>query len=541
MKRTLLSLFALTILTVFTLSIASAALSLEIVGSSTLSNTQNTSLKLTNTGIGNVTGITFEVSGVQVSPSTIASLPSNNSTFINVTKFLTDTRFGSQTSTIRAKGTDNSTVIESNVASLTAENTFCKNGPQRDNLTIDTVNINNNGEGDDTEWKPLDTITVEVRIRNQGDSDVSDVDVKLGLFDSEGRNKIGDLDFTNTDEETINLGRINNGDRETATFEFKVPADVTTGDYKLAVKAYSNKVGESNLCVDSSSDLSNDIFESIDITPESDEGKFIAFDNVVVNPEQATCGDTVDVNFDVANVGDQDQDQVQVTMVNRELGIDLSREIRNNLDQGDRQSLSFTFSVPSAATDKTYNLELRSNYDYRNGVYRQHSDEGTLVPIKVFGCSVSGGTGSGSGNSNVAISASLESDAKAGSPMTVKVSVTNRGTSSAQQIINVKGYESWATLDSISDRVVSLAPGESKDITLKFNVDKSASGDKTFTVDSQSGTSVQSKDVVVTIAGSSGFSLGTLAGNPLVWIIGIINVVLIVLIIVVAVRLSQRS
>ncbi|MBX4196846.1 putative S-layer protein [Candidatus Pacearchaeota archaeon] len=545
MKRTLLSLFAFTVLAVLTLSLSSAALSLQLVGPSTLTNsTSLTSINVTNTGNGTVTGITFEVSGVQISPTTIASLSSNSSTLISVTKLSTDTRFGSQTATVKAKGTDtaaNSTLIESNVLGLTTENTFCRSGPAGGNLTLDSIDISNEGEGDDQDWQPLDKITIEVRVRNTGDKDISDVDVKLGLFDSEGRNQVGDLDFSNTDEETISLGRINDGDRETATFEFTVPADISSGDYKLTVKAYSTKLGESNMCVDRAEDFdTNQIYDSISIDQESDEGKFIAFTDVSLNPNTATCGDSVDLSFDAVNVGDEDQDQTRVTAVNRELGVDLVREIRQDLDQGDRSNIRFTFNVPRSASDKTYNIELRADYDYNNGVYRESSDEATIVPLKVAGCATTG-TGSGSGTNPVVISASLESDAKAGQPMTVKVTLTNRGTSSQTEIVNVKGYDAWASLDSISDRVVTLSAGESKDITLKFTVDNAASGDKTFTIDAQSGASTQSKDVVVSIAGAQGFSLGSLSGNPLIWVIGIINVVLIVLIIVVAVRLSQRS
>ena len=85
--------------------------------------------------------------------------------------------------------------------------------------------------------------------------------------------------------EKIDIGSLNSGDRETASYEFKVPATVDSGDYKLAVKAYSTKSGENNVCVDSSGDLDNSIYQSISIDKESKKGKYIAFDtaNTITN------------------------------------------------------------------------------------------------------------------------------------------------------------------------------------------------------------------------------------------------------------------
>jgi len=94
-------------------------------------------------------------------------------------------------------------------------------------------------------------------------------------------------------------------------------------------------------------------------------------------------------------------------------------------------------------------------------------------------------------------------------------------------------------LSSMSDRVLTLTPGQSKAVTLNFNVNKDASGEQSFTITATSSGKTESRDVAVNIgASSSGSSF--FGNNALVWVIGLINLVLIIVIIIVAVKLSRR-
>ena len=60
------------------------------------------------------------------------------------------------------------------------------------------------------------------------------------MYDSTGRNRVSDLDFQSSDEESISIGSLADGDKDTETFTFRVPADIADGTYKLVVKAYSD-------------------------------------------------------------------------------------------------------------------------------------------------------------------------------------------------------------------------------------------------------------------------------------------------------------
>ena len=138
------------------------------------------------------------------------------------------------------------------------------------------------------------------------------------------------------------------------------------------------------------------------------------------------------------------------------------------------------------------------------------------------------------------ISATLESDALPGESMVVKAGLRNTGSQPLTVLVNAKGYESWAKLSDVSQRIVTLAAGESKDVDLTFDINEDAEGEKSFTLEVTANNQVQTQQVAVTLQEKESSFLGTLGENKLAWVIGIINLVLIIIIIIVAVKISQR-
>jgi len=511
--------------------------SFSITKTQDLTEAKNGIIDLTNTGNIDLTQIQLSSSGSLevILSSTTLSIPAGNSATINITgKDFSNLKFGKNSATITAK--DSIETSASATVTLSIDKGFCKFGEAGGNLTINDVSIESDGEDED-EWKPLDVITIEVEVENEGDEEIEDVFVELGLFDSNGKNFADDLDFMNEDEERIEVGDLGDGDEETLTFKFKVPADFDEkGTFKLAIKAHSKQKGEKNECTHTSSDLDNTIFQEIKIEREDEEGKFIAIDEVKLEPTEAVCGDTVKLTTVIFNLGSKEQDQVKIKLVNSKLNLDLSREIREDLDEGDKKTVEFQFIVPATATDGTYLLELNAEYDYRRGTYRESSDESTTTSFKVFGCKAEGKKE----DKIATISASLESDAKAGQEILVKTVVTNLGSQQKDFVVTASGYENWATLSSISERLINLKAGEAKDVMVKLNASPDASGEKSFLLEVRSGDKLETREIAVNVEGKQQGPSFNLGGNNLIWIIGIINIILIILIIVVAIRVSRR-
>ncbi len=549
MKRSvslLLLTFVLSLALVSTMVIAVDTSSLILTASdSHIVIGQNTSLTLTNVNSSAaVTSIFFTTTGssggfnLKFTPSTISTLDANTAQTINITPInINGLSFGNHEITVNAVGNISGSQTVQTSVPLTLDKGLCEAGPRGTNLTLSRVKIRSSGDKDE-EWKLLDTVEVEVKVEDRGE-DINDVFVDLVLYDGSGNDVTGSLEFSNADEDQIELGDFGHNDDDTATFEFQVPADFDTGSYKLAVKAYSDG-NEDKDCIDSSGNLNNRIFQSISVKQENDDDKLITIDNVHL-PSETTCAESASGSFEVFNVGDKDQDQVRITMFNKELGLNQEFEIRNNLDRGDSEVIDFTLDLPSNMQNKKYPIMFRAEYGYRNGNYQDRSDDLTRGSLNIIGCASSGsGSNTGSGNLNdVDISPTLKSSAQAGSKLVVDAIITNTGSQPVTLALDASGYQSWAKLDSVSSRTLSLDSGDSQTVTFTFTVDDTAAGAQSFTLQARGNGDSISQPVEVNLESkSSGFSF---SGNAsLLWIIGIINVVLIVLIIIVAVRLSRR-
>jgi uncharacterized membrane protein len=543
----------------FLTAVVSAVVGLSLSTSSLEFKTNNQALDIVITN--GADPATIDIS----TPAIVTDGISTVSFILSDTQFLSVPASGQNTLTVTSSGnpqilnfgdySSSFTITATNTASQTATKTvnlntissFCKDGPVGTDLEISKVDINNNGNGKDDEWEPLDEIEIEVQVENNGNVDVDDVILELGFFDNSGKNNVDDFDFDDTDEEEIELGDINDGKEEEYTFTLIVPPDFEDGNYKLALKAYGDKLGESVECTDFSDDLSNDFYEAISVDRVSDSERFVVVDDIILQ-EQATCGEAVSGSFTLFNIGDEDQERVLITMKSNELQIDQEFELTKDLDQGDDEDFSFTFVVPDDAVNKLHTLNFRTFYDYNRGSYREQSEETFFGFLNVVGCGVPPGGPTGpTGAGNVLISASLDSDAVAGEELVISATLTNLGTSAATFTVDAKAFQTWAELDSISPRVLNLAPGESRSTTLRFNVDEDVEGSQSFVIETESNGNIDVQEVEVNIKGKentnsgiTGFAGFDLGNNNLIWVIAVVNIILIILIILVAVRISRR-
>jgi uncharacterized membrane protein len=475
-------------------------------------------------------------SGITFTPSsfTLSSTPVSVKAIL---KSLSGLKFGDNTVEVRATSGQ-----QFGSTPFQVRKTFCSSGQSAiSNLTIEGVSWDNNGEGDEDSWELLDEIEVEMDIRNNNNDDDVDVVAVLGLFDKNGNNVANDLTFIGDsadDEEEVKIN-IDDDDEETVRWEFKVPADFDSGDYKLAVKVYDDDRNEANDCVDTNNDLDNNYFQSIKVEETDDEGRFIIVDDIELD-SQIACGETVSGQFTVFNVGDEDQDRVRVTIKNAELGINEVREITSDLNQGDDDNLDFTINIPATARSGSYTLEFFTEYDYKNGVYRQDGDEPAEYGIELIGCTQNtGNNGNGQGLTNIKIDADLDSEAKAGEELVILATISNTGNTDASYTISARGYSSWAELDDISPSTISVDAGESETVRIVMLVDDAATGTQSFDLQVASDGRTQVQEIEVKLAEGTSAS-NVFSGSSLIWIIAAINIILIILIIVVAVRMSRR-
>ena len=407
-------------------------------------------------------------------------------------------------------------------------------------LDVKKIKFSNKGMkyntfGSDDEWFPYEEIEVQIEVKNGGDDDVDDVEISWGIWNTKTNEWVIDID----EEDTVD---IKDGDTEKLTFTFVIDDDVDVDledlsdgeNYRFYVTA------EGTVDNDDSDDTCVSDFETASVIVESD---FVVLDDVTI-PETVQCNALVEVTVDVLNVGDRDQDDVYLEVV--DLGGVL--KIKESLLVGDvnafdKERVSFTTRIPSDATEGTYSLVF-SVLDEDKDIYENDFDDEQskyTLPIKVQGNCGTSATILGTAS----VSATLESGGEAGKDLVVNAIITNKGTSSATFLISSSGYGAWADSATVEPGTLTLNAGESGSVSITLRVKDSASGTNTFDIEVVSGNQVATtQKVSVPITEKKGFFTGSVIGgsdnNYLLWGVGLLNVILIVAIIIVVVRIFRK-
>lgn len=424
---------------------------------------------------------------------------------------------------------------------LPSEAVECSDIGNPGDLEIKSIDFQNNGMqfntfGKDDEWFPLEEIEAEIKVENNGDYDVDDIEVSWGIWDIQGNDWV--LDFDKEDEVNIK-----DGDEETFTVTFKIDEkdlDVNLDELVDDTENYKLYVVASGTIDDNSADELDG--EDTCAFNEDDEGlasvviesDFVVLDNFNV-PTNLQCGENVELRGDVWNIGDRDQDDVLVRIIYDEF--DIEEQITfNEVKAFDNEQVSFNFAVPNNAEERIHSLRLEV-YDEDFDPYENNFDDDKsifIMPLIVDNCGPSTG--------DVIVTASIISGGRAGDALSVRSTITNNGNSLRTFSVSAAGFESWASSANSDVNSLSLAEGQSGNTVFTINVNKDASGEQTFFIDVISDGELTRQPVQVNIEPRGGFGItgNVISGGALPWVIGLLNIILIVIIIIVAVRLARK-
>ncbi|MDP2672307.1 MAG: putative S-layer protein, partial [Nanoarchaeota archaeon] len=407
-----------------------------------------------------------------------------------------------------------------------------------------SVDIANKGNGDDDKWQPLDTIEIKVEFDNNRASnglyDISDLTFELGIFNSAGQNVAKDMIWLSEDEQKFEFGDVDEGDDAKHTFVFRInPAEFSAdGDYKVKIKAFPSGK-EATDCISQSSDLTSfgisKYSADVKVDLPSDDEAVVVDKETLPLPATTQCEQKVTFSADVWNIGNKDfEDQIMVTLFNTELGVSQNVTLVGDLDQGSMKQVSFTFNVPANMEEKTYNLDMKTYYDWNadKSRYDEVSKETFVFPLIVSGnCAAS----------ELTVSASLESGGKAGEALVVKATIKNTGTEETVYTFAVSGYSTWASNAKVNN-TLTLAAGASGDIWVTLDVDKKTSGDQTFNIEASSeGKLLKTQPVQVGIEGKQGLLNFSDSDSLVAILIALISAIVIAIIIVLIVRASRKK
>jgi uncharacterized membrane protein len=530
MKTQIFTSLFLAVLLMSVLSVA--AVSFTVSPTSTIAFNQpetSKSVSLSITPTINLTDISFSGTTIAYDDATTFSVSSSgsandldNSTTSSVSLGLTSTidytklTLGKVYSgNILVKNTNNASDNQSIPVSFTKS--FCSSG-ENGSITIKSID-----DDADFEWKPLDDISIEVDVKNDYNSNEK-ITVELSLY-STADNEFVEFDG-NDDvlEETI---RINDGDTETYTFDFKVTPELAEGKYRLYVKAYLDSDEDAGC----SAKIGSSLFEDVTIDYDDEE---VILDNIDASLT-SSCGFVDRVTMDVYNLDYGDDEDFRVNIYNKELGIDMNSDTFS-LDNGDSQQVGFDYKVPASVPEKVYKVLARVEYNYRSSS-DTFGDETKdyYFNLKVENCNQASGT----------ITAELSEDtpnAVIGGQVIVEATIKNTGSETAAYAMEVSGNSLWSQVAEIDPKTFSLNAGESKKVKIYLNIDSEAeAGDKEFTIRATyNGVSTEQK-VLLTL--EEGFNSSKLANHLkaywFLYVIGLITLILLVIVIILLVRRSE--
>ena len=542
MRAKKLSLWGLGVLSLILLvSFVSAAITLTLVTSpATLTDSsETTSFNVSANDLVNFsapsTPLIIKDSNNKEASITIASSSNLNdvrwATFqANVTSVDEDFELGkfSSTVTINAVNATNASETASKTVTIYYENTKVCEYNDNGNLKINIEKLDvESGYGNDEEWFPLSEIEVEVEVKNSGNEDIRDIVIEWGLFNA-------DLGEWVIDDQESKF-KLKDGKKETVMINFELddPDEFEEGDdyvFYVWATGEDEEFDQNETCVSDK--------EDIDMILESD---FVILHNFQA-PITAQCGEEVQISAEVWNIGEDDQDEVSILVYNKDLGI-LGEIIEmGDIDAFDNADalFDFIFEVPKNAEEKVYNLKF-TVYDDDNDVFENDYDDEQAI-FTVF-LKVEGGCGLDSGEPDATVSASLETEAKAGEDLVVKVTISNIGDESVTYTLNAAGYTSWATSATLNLNTLSLAAGASGDVLITFQVGEDVEGEQTFDIEVLSANEMVLKQPIsVLIEKSTGFGFtgAAIRDNPYMWGIGLINLILVIVIVIVAIRLARK-
>lgn len=225
------------------------------------------------------------------------------------------------------------------------------------------IDMDEPDDGDDFDFG--ETINIELDVRNHYDKDM-DVVVEAFLYNIDEDEELVRVESDSTE--------IKDGDEETFKLDLEIPSDNDfdeDDEYILYIKAYEDG-DEDDHCDQSDID--------IDLDRQSNE---VIIDGITINPNSISCGETVNIDVDVENVGTKDEDDVVIRLLNSVLGLDIKSDkfdLESFDDSDNDATKAFTYVVPRDLSAGAGAYSIEAIVTFKNGK-ETNSDFETLTIV----------------------------------------------------------------------------------------------------------------------------------------------------------------
>lgn len=189
----------------------------------------------------------------------------------------------------------------------------------------------------DSDIKLGDKLRVDFTLRNELD-ETQDFDITAYLYD---------LDADRSEASADTTTELNSGRSRSMSLDLTIPKDINLEDdnFVILVKAKDKECGQE--------------YRAINIERPKNDISISDFDL----PQNALCGETIEAEVTLENMGSQDQ-QVDLTMKSQDLKLDKSAylELDDYSTDDNEDSRKFSFDLPNNIDSGEYEIVVRADY-----------------------------------------------------------------------------------------------------------------------------------------------------------------------------------
>ena len=208
------------------------------------------------------------------------------------------------------------------------------------------------GDTIDDEAEPGDTVEFRVELKNSftsaEDLDIEDITVEVTIEEID--------DGDDLDEESADFD-LKAGRDKRITLKFQVPIEVEEDRFSVTIHAE----GEDENGTNHEADM------DLELEVEK-ENHLLKITRATLSPAEISCNRrNIQAATTVINIGNEDEEDVSVQVLNSDLGVDLKEDVEEltaepNEDES-RFSNTYTFNVPNDAESGSYPIIFRALFD----------------------------------------------------------------------------------------------------------------------------------------------------------------------------------
>lgn len=252
--------------------------------------------------------------------------------------------------------------------------------------------------------------------------------------------------------------------KKTLSLDIPEDLDVEDNEYTLYVEVYDDEESER---------------EDYDLFAERTEHNLNIVD--VIYDSSVDAGETTSIEVRLENLGEEKEEDIKVQVnLAGDLATDYINELaafeEDNEDEESSDSTTLVLGIDDDLESGYYDLTVTVSYN------RGHDEVEETYKVWVDGSDAEDDEEEQEESAGVTTSVSSdELEGTAGEETSLTLTFTNSGESDQTFTVNVNGEEQWASSDVVPESV-TIASGESEEITVTLTPDDDASGDYEFSI-----------------------------------------------------------